>query len=176
MIVFCQAAWQRSYSSIPITAAKTSTTWTIVHGSFLSLTSLSLEYFFLSTLGNFVLMYFEPACVFLISQYGQSVSIINLSSGTNFATSRFSSVLREQPFNPIYNPRSRRVYSSSTVPVNECTTPVENLLLFSFNILSKSPSVALECKYIGKLNSSVSSKCLGNTFNWVSLSAYSNLS
>lgn len=39
--------------------------------------------------------------MFLISQYGESVSIIILSTGMHFTTSRFSGVFREQPFIPI---------------------------------------------------------------------------
>lgn len=47
--------------------------------------------------------YFIPACVFLISQYGESVSIISRSRGIPFTMSRFSAVLREQPFRPRKN-------------------------------------------------------------------------
>ena len=111
-----------------------------------------------------------------MSQYGQSVSIIILSSGIVLTTSRFSCVLRLQPFKPIYKSRSMISLTSSVVPVKLCTTPLENLDLFSFTILVKSPPVLRLWRYMGKLNSSVSSKCLGNTFNYVSLSAYSNLS
>ena len=42
-----------------------------------------------------------PAWVFLISQYGESVSIIILSIGMPLTTSRFSVVFREQPFTPV---------------------------------------------------------------------------
>jgi hypothetical protein len=50
--------------------------------------------------GQVVVTYCIPACVFLISQYGESVSIIILSTGTPLMTSKFSIVLSEQPLIP----------------------------------------------------------------------------
>jgi hypothetical protein len=51
------------------------------------------------------------------------VSSINLSSGSSFTASKFSSVFSEHPLIPTYNPSSTKPRISSSVPVNEWTTP-----------------------------------------------------
>ena len=117
---------------ITLSASKTST---ILQGSFLPFDNYSGFFLFFCFDGNFVFTYFMEGCVFLISQYGLSVYIINLSNGIFLTTLRFYSVFRLHPFKPTYKSSYRICLSSSYVPVNECTTPVENLSLF-FLIIS----------------------------------------
>lgn len=69
-------------------------------GSFRPLTMHSWSYFSFFLEGHVDLTNPIPAWVFLISQYGESVSIIILSTGIPFTTSRFSVVFNEQPFKP----------------------------------------------------------------------------
>lgn len=75
-------------------------TYMIVHGSFRPFTRHSILCFFLSALPYVVFTWHLLAWVFLIPQYGLSVSIIIRSTGTTFRASRFSSVFREHPLIP----------------------------------------------------------------------------
>lgn len=69
-------------------------------GSFLPLTIHSWSYFSFFLEGHREFTKPIPAWVLLISQYGESVSIIILSIGMPLTTSRFSALFSEQPFTP----------------------------------------------------------------------------
>ena len=80
-------------------------------------------------------------------------------------TFKFSMVFNEQPFIPTYKSNLRILSSSSCGPVNECTTPPENLdLLASINSKKSFPVLRL-WRYIGSLYFSAKSKCGGKTSN-----------
>lgn len=71
------------------------------HGSLRPLTMHSCSYFSFFLEGHKDFTKLIPAWVFFISQYGESVSIMSLSTGIPLKTSRFSAVFSEQPFTPI---------------------------------------------------------------------------
>ena len=132
----------------------------------------NFSFFFCSKI---VLTNFLLGWVFLISQYGASVSIIILFRGIFLTISKLISSLREHPFIPMYRSNARIYSISSTVPVNEWKTPVENRFLLALTMSKKSDPVFLLWRYIGRPCFSARAKCGSKCFSWVSLLAYSNL-
>jgi hypothetical protein len=60
--------------------------------------------------------------------------------------------LKQHASMPMYRSKLSSSLSSSSLPVNEWTIPLENLCLFYLNIFVNSPSVPLEWKYMGSPN------------------------
>mmetsp|Transcript_14634 Transcript_14634/g.44214 ORF Transcript_14634/g.44214 Transcript_14634/m.44214 type:complete len:317 (+) Transcript_14634:1080-2030(+) len=164
-----------SCSSILETASKTFTM--PLPGSFRPFTSLSIEYFFLSTAAGIVFTKGALACVGLGSHQGASVSSNSLSRGSCEMTFRFSSVFIEHPLIPILKPGMPRTsWASCSVPSNECTTPVVKLSGFARRMASKSAQAARMCRNSGSLDRLDSSSCFSNHLSWVSLLQKFNLS